>query len=129
MIAARPEQGFWFEGDEWDGAPLAETVEEPAFDEPTADESAPEATEVLADETVVDEVPVGHAPSPERYGAVVLGSAVYAGSWRDEARQWATRHAGAATSSADPAGIGADDAPDEGGVVVVLHHIPPPRPQ
>jgi menaquinone-dependent protoporphyrinogen oxidase len=43
---------------------------------------------------VVDEIPVGHAPSPQRYTAIVLGSAVYAGSWRDEARQWATAHAG-----------------------------------
>jgi menaquinone-dependent protoporphyrinogen oxidase len=44
---------------------------------------------------VVDEVPVLHAPSPERYSAVVLGSAVYGGNWRDEARRWATAHAGA----------------------------------
>jgi menaquinone-dependent protoporphyrinogen oxidase len=42
----------------------------------------------------VDEVPVVRDPSPERYTAVVLGSAVYAGSWRDEARHWATEHAG-----------------------------------
>ena len=42
----------------------------------------------------VDEIPVVRTPSPERYDAVVLGSAVYAGSWRDEARHWATEHAG-----------------------------------
>jgi menaquinone-dependent protoporphyrinogen oxidase len=42
----------------------------------------------------VDEVPVVRDPSPDRYTAVVLGSAVYAGSWCDEAQQWATTHAG-----------------------------------
>lgn len=42
----------------------------------------------------VDEVPVVRDPAPERYTAVVLGSAVYAGSWRDEARHWASAHAG-----------------------------------
>jgi menaquinone-dependent protoporphyrinogen oxidase len=41
----------------------------------------------------VDEVPVVRDPSPDRYDAVVLGSAVYAGSWRDEARHWASAHA------------------------------------
>ena len=42
----------------------------------------------------VDCIPVERAPSPDRYGAVLLGSAVYAGSWRDEARHWASAHAG-----------------------------------
>jgi menaquinone-dependent protoporphyrinogen oxidase len=42
----------------------------------------------------VDEVPVLRDPSPGHYTAVVLGSAVYAGSWRDEARHWASAHAG-----------------------------------
>jgi menaquinone-dependent protoporphyrinogen oxidase len=42
-----------------------------------------------------DSVPVERDPSPDGYGAVVLGSAVYAGSWRDEARHWAAAHAGA----------------------------------
>ena len=42
----------------------------------------------------VDCIPVQHAPVPAGYGAVVLGSAVYAGSWRDEARHWATASAG-----------------------------------
>jgi len=42
----------------------------------------------------VEQVPVQHAPSPQRYTAVVLGSAVYGGSWRDEARAWGTGHAG-----------------------------------
>lgn len=41
----------------------------------------------------VEEVPVVRDPSPDRYTAVVLGSAVYAGSWRDEARHWASAHA------------------------------------
>jgi menaquinone-dependent protoporphyrinogen oxidase len=41
----------------------------------------------------VDCVAVRWDPSPARYDAVVLGSAVYAGSWRDEARSWATTHA------------------------------------
>jgi menaquinone-dependent protoporphyrinogen oxidase len=42
----------------------------------------------------VDSIPVERGPSPARYGVVVLGSAVYAGSWRDEARHWAAAHAG-----------------------------------
>ena len=41
----------------------------------------------------VDCVPVRWDPSPDRYDAVALGSAVYAGAWRDEARRWATSHA------------------------------------
>ncbi len=49
---------------------------------------------LAAASATVDEVPVVRDPSPERYTAVVLGSAVYAGSWRDEARHWATAHAG-----------------------------------
>ena len=47
-----------------------------------------------ADGTVdVECVPVRWDPSPDRFDAVVLGSAVYAGAWRDEARHWATSHA------------------------------------
>ena len=42
----------------------------------------------------VDCIPVERDPSPARYGAVVLGSAVYAGSWRDEARHWAAARVG-----------------------------------
>ena len=42
----------------------------------------------------VDSIPAERNPSPSRYGAVVLGSAVYAGNWRDEARHWAAVHAG-----------------------------------
>ncbi len=42
----------------------------------------------------VDSIPVERDPSPASYVAVVLGSAVYAGSWRDEARHWASAHAG-----------------------------------
>lgn len=41
----------------------------------------------------VDCIAVRWDPSPARYDAVVLGSAVYAGSWRDEARSWAGTHA------------------------------------
>jgi menaquinone-dependent protoporphyrinogen oxidase len=40
----------------------------------------------------VDCIPVSRDPSPALYGAVLLGSAVYAGSWRDEARHWAATH-------------------------------------
>jgi menaquinone-dependent protoporphyrinogen oxidase len=42
---------------------------------------------------VVESIAVERGPSPGRYDAVVLGSAVYAGGWRDEARRWATEHA------------------------------------
>jgi menaquinone-dependent protoporphyrinogen oxidase len=37
---------------------------------------------------------VGQRPEPERFDAVVLGSAVYAGRWQDAARDFATEHAG-----------------------------------
>lgn len=37
--------------------------------------------------------PVERAPDPTGYDAVVLGSAVYAGRWREEARSFATTHA------------------------------------
>jgi menaquinone-dependent protoporphyrinogen oxidase len=40
-------------------------------------------------------VPVERDPDPAGYDAVVLGSAVYAGRWRDEARHWASAHAAA----------------------------------
>jgi menaquinone-dependent protoporphyrinogen IX oxidase len=39
-------------------------------------------------------IPVEHRPDPTGYGAVVLGSAVYAGHWLDPARDWAAAHAG-----------------------------------
>jgi menaquinone-dependent protoporphyrinogen IX oxidase len=38
-------------------------------------------------------VPVGRRPDPRPFDAVVLGSAVYAGRWQDEARDYATAHA------------------------------------
>lgn len=38
-------------------------------------------------------VPVERDPDPAGSDAVVLGSAVYAGRWRDEARHWASAHA------------------------------------
>jgi menaquinone-dependent protoporphyrinogen oxidase len=38
-------------------------------------------------------VPVERRPDPAGFDAVVLGSAVYAGRWREEARDWAGRHA------------------------------------
>jgi menaquinone-dependent protoporphyrinogen oxidase len=34
----------------------------------------------------------GHGPDPARFDAVVLGSAVYAGRWLEQARQYATDH-------------------------------------
>ena len=36
---------------------------------------------------------VEHAPDPDRFDAVVLGSAVYVGRWLEPARQYATDHA------------------------------------
>lgn len=42
---------------------------------------------------VAESIPVERDPAPGGYGAVVLGSAVYAGRWRDEARTWAAAHA------------------------------------
>jgi menaquinone-dependent protoporphyrinogen oxidase len=38
-------------------------------------------------------VPVERNPDPADFDAVVLGSAVYAGRWRDEARHWASTRA------------------------------------
>jgi menaquinone-dependent protoporphyrinogen oxidase len=38
-------------------------------------------------------VPVERRPDPAGFDAVVLGSAVYAGRWREEARDWAGAHA------------------------------------
>lgn len=40
-------------------------------------------------------VPVEHRPDPAEFDAVVLGSAVYAGSWLGSARDFATTHAAA----------------------------------
>jgi menaquinone-dependent protoporphyrinogen oxidase len=34
-----------------------------------------------------------HAPSPAGFDAVVVGSAVYAGRWRETARDWVSAHA------------------------------------
>jgi len=34
-----------------------------------------------------------HAPSPAGFDAVVIGSAVYAGRWRESARDWVSAHA------------------------------------
>ncbi|WP_409332750.1 flavodoxin domain-containing protein [Trujillonella humicola] len=39
-------------------------------------------------------VPVENRPDPSRFDAVVLGSAVYGGSWLPAAREFATAHAG-----------------------------------
>jgi menaquinone-dependent protoporphyrinogen oxidase len=36
-----------------------------------------------------------HAPSPAGFDAVVVGSAVYAGRWREPARDWVSAHAAA----------------------------------
>jgi menaquinone-dependent protoporphyrinogen oxidase len=36
-----------------------------------------------------------HAPAPDGYDAVVVGSAVYAGRWREPARDWVGAHAAA----------------------------------
>jgi menaquinone-dependent protoporphyrinogen oxidase len=36
-----------------------------------------------------------HAPSPAGFDAVVVGSAVYAGRWRESARDWVGAHAAA----------------------------------
>jgi menaquinone-dependent protoporphyrinogen oxidase len=36
----------------------------------------------------------GHAPGPGNFDAVLVGSAVYAGRWREEARDYVTAHAG-----------------------------------
>jgi menaquinone-dependent protoporphyrinogen oxidase len=36
-----------------------------------------------------------HAPAPTGYDAVVVGSAVYAGRWREAARDWVGAHAAA----------------------------------
>jgi menaquinone-dependent protoporphyrinogen oxidase len=38
-------------------------------------------------------VPIDRRPDPGRYGAVVLGSAVYFGRWLENARDYATAHA------------------------------------
>jgi len=40
-------------------------------------------------------IPVGQRPDPGGFDAVVLGSAVYAGRWLEEARDYATAHAAA----------------------------------
>ena len=42
--------------------------------------------------TEVDVVPADKAGDPAGYAAVVLGSAVYAGSWRKEAAAWLEAH-------------------------------------
>jgi len=36
-----------------------------------------------------------HDPSPDGFDAVVIGSAVYAGRWRESARDWVSAHAAA----------------------------------
>ncbi|MCV2487892.1 flavodoxin domain-containing protein [Geodermatophilus sp. YIM 151500] len=52
-----------------------------------------EHPEAVPAELVAASVPVERGPDPRTYDAVVLGSAVYAGSWREEARHFATEHA------------------------------------
>jgi len=37
----------------------------------------------------------GHAPAPTAFDAVIAGSAVYAGRWRETARDWVSTHAAA----------------------------------
>ena len=41
---------------------------------------------------VASAVPVERRPDPTEFDAVVLGSAVYVGRWREEARQYAAEH-------------------------------------
>jgi len=51
------------------------------------DERASGLTAILQD--------AGHAPAPTAFDAVVAGSAVYAGRWRETARDWVSMHAAA----------------------------------
>ncbi|MBI2765652.1 MAG: flavodoxin domain-containing protein [Chloroflexi bacterium] len=55
------------------GAAIAEVLRERGFETETA--------------------PALHAPGPERYGAVIVGSGVYMGHWLDAARVYIERHA------------------------------------
>jgi menaquinone-dependent protoporphyrinogen oxidase len=50
------------------------------------------ATELRAADVAVDVRAVGDVADLDRYDAVVLGSAVYAGSWPREARRFVERH-------------------------------------
>ncbi|MBX6764552.1 MAG: flavodoxin domain-containing protein [Rubrobacteraceae bacterium] len=58
-------------------------------------ETLREALRGRADDIVVDVHPPEELDSVEDYDAVVLGSAVYAGHWMEQAREFARRHANA----------------------------------
>lgn len=63
----------------------------------TKHHSTEEIAEAIAEELRdrgddVECMAAGDAPSPERFDAVVLGSAVYAGRWRREARHYLKSH-------------------------------------
>jgi menaquinone-dependent protoporphyrinogen oxidase len=89
---------------------------------------------------VATAVPVDQRPDPARFDAVVLGSAVYLGRWRAEARDYAAEHTVALLRrpvwlfSSGPVGeppLAADEPPDVEGVTRLLsareHRVFPGR--